>query len=288
MSKKSIQQGRAPVSNAADLKKAKSAKKVKTVVKNLPDQIVDLFLALVFIDELKPGDRLPPELELTKILKVNQSSLRMAMRVLSRMKVIESTRGSGLVVLNYKLESGPNFYSELVRIPELYLGASFLLSLLDQMSNFFGLLMRSVIDDMNAKTSLGYLVSLDKQIEYLKSKRAPSEIAAIDINTQGEGSLKIENPILQSMFNSFRPLRAYMMEIYYSISGNHLEHIEAQKAIWTALIEQRMTKDEYIDEYLRLLTAEFEILRQHLEKQPPHPKLLTSPLQHYPELISLN
>lgn len=279
MSKASIKKGATKLLNTTS---------GKSVEKNLPDQIVDLFLALIFIGELKPGDRLPPELELTKILKVNQSSLRMAMRVLARMKVIESTRGSGLVVLDYKLESGPNFYSELVRIPELYLGGSFLLSLLDQMPYFFGLLMRSVLVDLSPKTSLRYLVELDTQIEYVKDKRAPSEIAAIDIKVQGEAGLKIENPILQSIFNSFRPLRAHMMEIYYSISDDPLKHLETQKSIWTALVEQKISKDEYIDEYLRLLTNEFEIMRNHLEKQQPLPKLLQSPLKHYPERLTLS
>lgn len=278
MSKQSIKAGSPTASKAASKKNAD---------KNLPDQIVDLFLALIFLDELKPGDRLPPELELTKILKVNQSSLRMAMRVLSRMKVIESIRGSGLVVLDYKLESGPDFYSELVRIPELHLGTSFLLSLLDQMPYFLGLLMRSVVADMNLKMSLRYLEALDTQIEFLKQKRAPNEIAAIDIKGQGAASLKIENPILQSIFNSFRPLRAYMMEIYYSIKGDHLKHVEAQKSIWTALVENRLTKDEYIDEYLRLLTDEFEVLRKHLKKQHTIPELLSSPLKHFPEMITL-
>ncbi|MEC8429460.1 MAG: GntR family transcriptional regulator, partial [Pseudomonadota bacterium] len=168
MSKKLKNAGKSAQSGAALRKKPE---------KNLPDQIVDLFLALIFIGDLKPGDRLPPELELTKILKVNQSSLRMAMRVLARMQVVESTRGSGLVVLDYKQEAGPNFYTELVRIPELHLGADFLLNLLDQIPHFLGLLMQSVIADMNPKTSLSYLVALDTQIEYLKDGKQPEEIA---------------------------------------------------------------------------------------------------------------
>jgi GntR family transcriptional regulator, transcriptional repressor for pyruvate dehydrogenase complex len=278
MPSKSIEARSSSVTYTAETKLAK---------KNLPDQIVDLFLALIFMGELKVGDRLPPELELTKILKVNQSSLRMAMRVLSRMKVVESTRGSGLIVLDYKLESGPNFYTDLVQIPELYLGSDFLLDLLDQAPYFFGLLMQSVIADMPPQTSLGYLVALDTQIDYLKSKKTAKEIAEIDIKGQGKASLKIVNPMLQSIFNSFRPLRAYLMEIYYSIDGDHLAHVTAQKTIWIALIEQRISHEEYINEYLRLLNDEVEVLRAHLKTQPASPRLKQSPLKHFPDLTSL-
>lgn len=265
----------------------KVSEKIK-IQKNLPDQIVDFFLSLIFIGELKPGDRLPSEIRLTKILKVNQSSLRMAIRVLTRINVIKSTRGSGLIVLDYRFESGPNFYSELSKISELRLGSEFLLSALDQMPELLGLLMKSVTQHLNNKTSLAYITGLDAQIEYIEAGRLPSDIAEIDIRLQEDASKKLGNPLLRSIFNSFSPIRSLLMEIYYSHHTSSIEHIKAQRSNWISLIKEEISKDEFSQRYLELIREEANELKGYLGKLQPKPQLLASPLKHYPELISLS
>lgn len=256
--------------------------------RNLPDQIVDLFIALIFIGDLKAGDRLPPELKLTKILKVNQSSLRMAMRVLTRMGAIKSTRGSGLVVQDYQLHAELNFMTELVRIPELQLGSNFLIKVLDSSPAMLGHLMRSVTDADPDIVSVPYLTVLEQQIKLLQEKQSPHKIAELDIFIQNAASSAIDNPILRATFNSFSPLRNHLMELYYSIDGDHLSHVENQKAIWIAYMKSEISQEEFNRKYLALINDEAQVLRDYLVTLPEAPKLIASPLQHYPEMISLS
>ena len=65
-------------------------------------QVVDHVRALIASGELRPGDRLPPERELARELKISRSSLRAGIGFLSAMGVLKSRHGAGTFV-----SSGP-------------------------------------------------------------------------------------------------------------------------------------------------------------------------------------
>ena len=65
-------------------------------------QVVEHVRELVARGELKPGDRLPPERELARKLKISRSSLRAGIGFLAAMGVLKSRHGAGTFV-----SSGP-------------------------------------------------------------------------------------------------------------------------------------------------------------------------------------
>jgi GntR family transcriptional repressor for pyruvate dehydrogenase complex len=65
-------------------------------------QVVEHVRSLIANGEVKPGDRLPPERELAKKLKISRSSLRAGIGFLSAMGVLKSRHGAGTFV-----SSGP-------------------------------------------------------------------------------------------------------------------------------------------------------------------------------------
>jgi len=255
--------------------------------RNLPDQIVDLFLALIFIGDLKPGDRLPSELALTEILRVNRSSLRMAMRVLVRLSVIESNRGSGLIVLDYKTHAGINFITELIRISELDLGSRFILEMLDSAPDFFELLMNASKENRDDSSYVNYIATLEQKITYLKGGSSPHELAKLDIRMQDDASANFKNPLYRAAYNSLVPIRNYLMERYYAMGGDRLSHAEKQKTLCMALLTKEISNDEFKERFRQLLSDEINAFRDYLAILPKEPRLLVSPLQHYPELVSL-
>jgi len=255
--------------------------------RNLPDQIVDLFLALIFMGDLKPGDRLPPELALTEILRVNRSSLRMAMRVLVRLRVIESNRGSGLIVLDHQAHAGINFITELIRIPELDLGSRFMLEMLESAPEFIELLMNASIKNRDSGSHFKYIATLEQQISYLKGGSNPSELARLDIQMQDAASASFKNPIYRSAYNSLAPIRGYLMERYYSMGGDRLSYVENQKALQLAFLAKEISQDELMERFQQLVSEAVDEFRDYLANLPKEPRLLVSPLQHYPEMVSL-
>jgi GntR family transcriptional repressor for pyruvate dehydrogenase complex len=61
-------------------------------------QVVDHVRSLVASGELKPGDRLPPERELARNLKISRSSLRAGIGFLAAMGVLKSRHGAGTFI----------------------------------------------------------------------------------------------------------------------------------------------------------------------------------------------
>ena len=75
---------------------------------NLSEQIADRILGLIKERKLLPGDKLPPERELSEQMGVSRPSLREALRALSIMKVIDHRQGSGTYITSLE----PNYLIE--------------------------------------------------------------------------------------------------------------------------------------------------------------------------------
>ncbi len=78
-----------------------------SVVSSIIDRIRDALLR----KDLRPGDYLPSEAELTKRLGVSRSSLREAIKMLQAMGVVEARRGQGMAIRN---EPGADYISPLL------------------------------------------------------------------------------------------------------------------------------------------------------------------------------
>src|SRR5262245_58495503 len=62
------------------------------------EQVVGQVSELIKREELKPGDRLPPERELAKQLGISRPSLRAGLRTLISMGVLKSRQGAGTFI----------------------------------------------------------------------------------------------------------------------------------------------------------------------------------------------
>lgn len=70
----------------------------------LSDKIADRILSMIQKQQLKPGDRLPPERELSKMMGVSRPVLREALRALSIMRVVENRRRAGTFITSLEPE----------------------------------------------------------------------------------------------------------------------------------------------------------------------------------------
>jgi DNA-binding FadR family transcriptional regulator len=73
--------------------------------KNTTGLIVQKLLELIRARSLKPGDKLPPERELSELMKVSRPSLREALKSLEMMSIISIRQGSGAFVNKLEPES---------------------------------------------------------------------------------------------------------------------------------------------------------------------------------------
>ncbi len=68
------------------------------------DQITERILSLIREQQLRPGDKLPPERELAAMLGVSRPTVRESLRSLAMMNVIELRHGSGSFVTSLETE----------------------------------------------------------------------------------------------------------------------------------------------------------------------------------------
>ena len=85
------------------------------------EEVIARVSELIRSAQLKPGDRLPPERELSKQLGVSRPSLRAGLRALSSMGVLRSRQGAGTFVS----EGPPTLDSEPLRLLAALHGFSF-------------------------------------------------------------------------------------------------------------------------------------------------------------------
>lgn len=70
----------------------------------LIDQAIEKVKAMISAGELRPGDRLPPEKELSERLGLSRSSLREAVKALETIRVLDVRRGDGTYVTSLRPE----------------------------------------------------------------------------------------------------------------------------------------------------------------------------------------
>jgi GntR family transcriptional repressor for pyruvate dehydrogenase complex len=66
--------------------------------KRISDQVIDQLRELIFRGELKPGDKIMPERELSRVLNVSRTSVREAIHNLAIMGFLEQRQGQGTFV----------------------------------------------------------------------------------------------------------------------------------------------------------------------------------------------
>ena len=246
--------------------------------RTLPDRIADLFIAKIFIGELQAGDRLPAERALAEELEVDRTSLRMALRTLTRMNLIEPVQGSGNTVLNYRKQAGLDFLASVFRIPELELGSDMMLSALDLFIFSMPSVARIAFASLTKERYERALVDLKEMEERIALGSSKEKLAAIEIRLQDEFLGNLGNNILDMTSNSSRVLRNRLMVLLFE-SIPVKDHVVYQRELITSVAQGR-TKAEEVEiiyrEYLIQVTAP---LRKTLKELPPRAILRASPLQ---------
>src|SRR3989442_13391914 len=73
------------------------------------EEVISQLREMIHSGELRPGDRLPPERDLAKLLGVSRPTLRAAIRSLAAVGVLQSRQGAG--TFGVKSEGSPSLDS---------------------------------------------------------------------------------------------------------------------------------------------------------------------------------
>ena len=175
------------------------------------DEAILKIKEMILLGELGPGDRLPPEKELSERLGLSRSSMREAVKALEVIRVLDVRRGDGTYVTSLE--------------PRLLLEAmSFVIDLHDDSSILELLAVRRIIE--SAAAAMAARLITDEGIEDLRK-----QIASVDESTSVEGlvahDLEFHGAIVAAAGNS------YMATLTESLSGR-----TARARIWRGLTQE--------------------------------------------------
>jgi len=238
--------------------------------RTLPRRIADLLITRIFIGELKPGDRLPPERALAEQLGVDRTSLRSAINQLASMNVVRPVRGSGIEVLDYREHAGLDFLSTVFAIEGLELGSAFYLELLDGWID----LMTEIIARAMKRATPSDLALQDaffaRQFELLDAGSSIEEVAEMEVALQDALVTSVGSTVLRLLANSTRGLRKRLVQMFFEtidVRG----YITWEREFGRQVIAGTVEHHELEARYRSYLLDRTRALREDIARLPANP-----------------
>ncbi len=256
-------------------------------VKTLPDQITDLLIALVFVGKLAPGDKLPPERQLAEYLGVDRTSLRMALRTLTRMNIMNTIQGSGIRVRDYKVEGGLDFLGNLYQIDELELGGEFLLSGLELFNRAIPSAIKISVEK-NAEESQGKILGVVHQMyQGIQNGADYRELARLDVLLVDTLLASTGNIFMQVAGGSSRQIRQALTEKTYELIDVKA-HLDWLVSMMMRIASGMLEMDEMMRQYVEYIDEISKPLKEYLMSLPKDPQLISSPLHNERNIVDLD
>lgn len=219
----------------------------------------------IFNGKLSPGEKLPTEHALTKEMNVDRTSLRVALKQLEFLNVLEIRQGDGIYVKDFRENASFDFLRMLFELHDTEnlddKDQSSLIDayMLDEMFEFWIEFLPSVLKLMSEKYSSKDIRTLqqiyDDQLKYFndKNRLAELDIQALDIIAD-----ITENTLIRLIINSSRPIRKKMNRLVYTVFDEEAirTDIEMRKSLLNvAYTGTEQEIDEAIDQYKSVLLS---------------------------------
>mgnify|MGYP000896256610 CR=1 FL=1 len=253
-------------------------------IRTLPDRLADELIARIFTGELQPNERLSPERALAEELGVDRTSLRVALRQLSRMNLLRATQGSGITVLDYRRHAGIDFIAAVLEVPGLELGSALLLEALDQ----WNAMMPRFAATALARAKPAELVEIDAFFEaQLRALDAPEPGGAgalpgvpssgvLDQVTELEVALQdrlvdvMGDVTLRLVANSTRGVRRKLTRLQFDLV-NPRAQCQAQRTMFQGALTTKLPAELLLQAHAAYLSAHHQALRAHILTLPQRP-----------------
>jgi GntR family transcriptional regulator, transcriptional repressor for pyruvate dehydrogenase complex len=222
------------------------------------DFVVNSIKELLLNKKVMPGDRLPAETELTRLLSVSRGSVREAMKILSALGIVEIKRGDGTYISNRggEVVFDPLLFSLIVSQPKF--GEIKELRLILE-KNVVRLAIRNA-----AEEEIKRLRNCFESMQALNSKEKKNyeELLAYDLEFHTILGQACKNGPLETLYKFvMQYFESYIAQSLHKQSDFSRDSIEAHKNILLA-VEQRNAPaaEQAVEESLEIW--EFLVLKQ--------------------------
>jgi DNA-binding FadR family transcriptional regulator len=223
----------------------------------------------IFFHKLKAGEKLPSERELAESMDIDRTSLRVALKQLEAMQLLEIKRGDGIYVKDFLKHAGIDFlrvlFSENNPLEDELAVDMFML---DEVWEWWIILFPEMVRLASQRASTRDLKELIDAIEQeLKYKDDKEKLIDLWLYEQDRIAEMVNNMVMRLILNSTLPLRRNIVRIFLgSIPPEQAEQfINAKKALTMEAIGNSGDKmNFYVDQYRQILIEQRQITRNQL------------------------
>ena len=179
--------------------------------------IFNLLLIKLYTGELKPGEKLPSLKAFAKELAVEQASLRLALKQLEMMKLIDIRRSDGFYIQDFRQNGGLDFLTSLFSIQGIQENQTILDSfLIDEILAFWTAIYPEVMFMASQRFSSldlkRFLEILNTQIDHVDDV---DKLVALDLQAQDLVGTLANNLMVSLFFNSVSPMLFKVTDALY-------------------------------------------------------------------------
>lgn len=167
----------------------------------------------LYTGEVKPGEKLPPLKVLANKLNVDQAALRVVLKQLEAMNLLDIRRSDGVYINDFMETGGLDFLTGLFSMENESVIDPFLVD--EVLAFWIAVFPEIMIIALSRFASLDFkrlIQILDSQLENVDNI---DELAKLDVLSQDIVGKLANNIVVTLLFNSLRPLRTKMSDVFY-------------------------------------------------------------------------
>ncbi len=234
------------------MSRQKDGEKLRPV--SLSDQACEYIKTYISQHELRPGDKLPSEGELSDMLGVNRLTVRMALQRLNTLGIIETKVGEGSFVRDFSIMPYLN------EIYDVYFTSASLeeicaLRRLIEMESAKLMIKNGTDEDFaELKAILDEYLALEEEMLSTKSEKVFEQLFERDLDFHHQICTASKNSLFRDLFALMRPLirRHIAMHTYTWMENppNYFDGEEPHKLLYDALVARDWKACKKIYPYL--------------------------------------
>jgi GntR family transcriptional repressor for pyruvate dehydrogenase complex len=227
----------------------------------------------IFLRKLKPGEKLPSERELSNSMNVDRTSLRVALKQLEAMELLDIRPGDGIYVKDFLKHAGIDFLRVLFSHnkssnTEQGKDIDMDMFMIDEVWEWWIILFPEMLKLAAQRASSRDLKAMSDLMDIeLKSFDNKEKLIDLWLDEQDLIAAAVNNTVLMLIFNSSRPLRRNMLRIYLEcVNKDDMEQFIAVKK--SLLMDFLMNSDKNtamdVEKYRAILISQRHVARGKL------------------------
>ena len=228
-------------------------------------KVVSNLIKRIYSRKLKPGEKLPPLRQLTEDMGVDPATVRIALKQLEAMNVLEIRRSDGAYVKDFQAEAGLDFLVTLIVCERMDGGEPVTDEYLsNDIHEFWVVLWPAMMNMANPKYTprhiKAFIEIFDEELEAIGDSQ---KVVDLELQSQDLVIETVDNILITLLFNSLRPLRRRMAKLFaLSVDeADQREYLMLRKEMARRGLAGRVSDADYED----YLEKTHEAYRSHHE-----------------------